>query len=65
MPKKSRQKFKYLENEKSFKDELKSIFRHFWRVIIETNKKNFFWRVLFKIYSKFRLFLKIAKNVLT
>ena len=29
MTKKSRQKFKDLENEKSFKDEIKSIFRHF------------------------------------
>ena len=39
MPKKSRQKFKYLENEKSFSDEIKSIFDHFWRAIIEANKK--------------------------
>ena len=29
MPKKSGQKSKYLENEKSFKDETKSIFHHF------------------------------------
>ena len=42
MPKKSRQKFKYLENEKRFYDEIKSIFHHFWRAIIEANKKNFF-----------------------
>ena len=35
MPKKSRQKFKYLEYEKSFQDEIKSIFHHFWRTIIE------------------------------
>ena len=31
MTKKSRQKLKYLENEKSFWDEKKSIFNHFWR----------------------------------
>ena len=37
MSKKSRQKFKYLEIEKAFK----SIFHHFWRVIIEANKKFF------------------------
>ena len=29
MTKKSRQKLKYLENEKSFKGQLKSIFHHF------------------------------------
>ena len=29
MTKKSRQEFKYLENEKSFEDEIKSIFDHF------------------------------------
>ena len=39
MPKKSRQKFKYLENEKSFQDEIESIFLHFCRAIIEANKK--------------------------
>ena len=31
MTKKSRQKFKYLENKKSFWDEIKSIFHHFQR----------------------------------
>ena len=41
MPKKSRQKFKYLENEKSFWNEIKSIFHHFWRAIIEVIKKIF------------------------
>ena len=44
MTKKSRQKFKYLENEKNFQDEIKSIFRHFWRAIIEANKKHFLER---------------------
>ena len=29
MTKKSRQKFKYLDNEKSFQGEVKSIFQHF------------------------------------
>ena len=38
MPKKSRQKFKYLEKEKRFWDEIKVIFLHFCRVIIEANK---------------------------
>ena len=39
MTKKSRQKFKYPENEKSFYDEIKTIFHHFQRVFIEANKK--------------------------
>ena len=38
--KNSRQKLKYLENEKRFYGELKSIFHHFQRAFIETNKKN-------------------------
>ena len=38
MTKKSRQKFKYLEIEKSVWDSIKSIFHHFWRAI-ERNKK--------------------------
>ena len=33
----SRQKFKYLENEMNFYDEIKSIFDHFWRATIEAN----------------------------
>ena len=37
MPKKSRQKFKYLRNEKEFLRWNKSIFYLFWRVIIEAN----------------------------
>ena len=39
MTKKSRQKFKHLENEKSLEDEIKSIFHHYCRAIIEANKK--------------------------
>ena len=41
MNKNSKQKFTYLENEKSFYNEIKSTFHHFWRAIIETNKKHF------------------------
>ena len=41
MSKNSRQKFKYLQNEKSFYDEIKTIFHHFWRAIIEANKTFF------------------------
>ena len=37
----SRQKFKYLKNKESFQDEIKSIFDHFWRAIIEANEKIF------------------------
>ena len=42
MAEKWRQKFKYIENKKSFQDEIKSIFHHFWRTIIEGNNK-IFW----------------------
>ena len=38
MNKKPRQKFKYLENEKRFSDEIKSIFHYFQRAFIEENK---------------------------
>ena len=34
-------KFKYLENEKNFQDEIKSLFHHFWRTIIEASKNIF------------------------
>ena len=33
MSKKLRQKFKYLENKKSFEDKIKSIFHHFLRTV--------------------------------
>ena len=42
MHKKSRQRFKYFENRKSFLDEIKSIFHHVWRTNIEVNRGNFF-----------------------
>ena len=38
MSKMSSQKFKYLENEESFYDEIKSIFHHFQRAFNEANK---------------------------
>ena len=41
MPKMSRQRFKYLENKKSFQDEIKYIFHHFWRALTETNETIF------------------------
>ena len=41
MTKKARQKFKYVQNEKRFSDEIKGIFHHFSRVFIEANKKIF------------------------
>ena len=41
---KSRQHFKYLENKKSFEDELKSIFQNFERGFIEI--KQFFFNFL-------------------
>ena len=44
MAEKSRQKFKYLENEKRFQDEIKSNFHHFQRVFIEEIKTIFFWK---------------------
>ena len=44
MTEKLRQKFTYLENEKSFYDEIKSIFHNFWGTIIEANNKIFFGR---------------------
>ena len=37
MTKKPRQKFKYLENEKSFYDEIKSIFHHFKGLLVDNN----------------------------
>ena len=42
MNKMTGQKFKYLENEKSFYDEIKSIFHHFSRAFTEANEKKFF-----------------------
>ena len=42
MTKKSRQKLTYLENENSFKDEIKIIFPLFLRAFIEANKTIFF-----------------------
>ena len=47
MTKTSRQKFKYLENKKSFEDEIKNIFHHFQRGFIEVSKINIFGRYKF------------------
>ena len=44
MTRKSKQKLKYLENEKSFQDEIKRIFHNFLRAFIEANEANFFER---------------------
>ena len=41
MIKKSRQKLKYLENGKSFQDEIKSIVYHFERALIKARKTLF------------------------
>ena len=37
----SRQKLKYLVNEKNIYDEIKIIFHHFFRAFIKANKANF------------------------
>ena len=69
--KKPRQKFKYLENNKTFYYEIKSIFNHFYRLLFETRRmisclvqKYFFVdllgsQYLFKILQT--LLLKIVK----
>ena len=45
MTKISRQKSKHIETEKSFYDEIKSIFHHFQIAFIEANRKNLLWKV--------------------
>ena len=50
MNKKSRQKFNYLKNEKSFYDEIKSISHHFYSAFIEANKNNFVWKVRVRLW---------------
>ena len=52
MTTKSKQKFKCRENEKSFSDEIKSIFHHFSRTIIEANKKKLFFEDKTPILNK-------------
>ena len=47
MTKKSRQKFKYLENRKSFWREMKSIFHHFYRAF-SCQKLSQIWECAFK-----------------
>ena len=60
MYKKSRQKFKYFENEKRFQDEINSIFHHFLRAIIEGNKRNFFWKVKVRRYTFLQIRFQIC-----
>ena len=60
MTRKSKQKLKYLENEKSFQDEIKSIFHNFLRAFIEANEANFFERW----ESDFKSAIKDVKMVL-
>ena len=45
MAKKSMQKLKYLENGKSFWDEIKNFFHHFLRAFNQANNTIFFWNV--------------------
>ena len=56
MTRKSRQKFTYLENGKSFEDEINNNFHHFKKAFIEANKKNF---------CQVRVRLSINRNSLT
>ena len=51
MTKMPRQKFKYIENEKSFYDETKRIFHHFQMVFIEVNKKNLLEAIRNSVYD--------------
>ena len=53
MPKKLRQKFKYLENEKNLQDEMKSIFHHFWSAEAELNhwSKKSYGKVRVRLYG--------------
>ena len=51
MTKMSREKFKYLQKEKSFYDEIKSIFHHFYGAFIEANKKKCFWKVRVRLQN--------------
>ena len=44
MTKKSGQKFEYLEDEKSFQDEIKTFFIIFKELSLNANKTNFFGR---------------------
>ena len=60
MSKKSRQKFKYFENEKRFQDEINSIFHHFLRAVIEGNKRNFFWKVRVRRYTFLQIRFQIC-----
>ena len=53
MKKMLRQKVKYLENEKSFHDEIKNTFLHFWRAFIEASEKDSEGESLTLRYNRF------------
>ena len=66
MTKKSRQKFKYLENKKSFEDEINSIFHHFKGLLVMQIKSNikiffksWFYYIQIIILEKMSLFCEI------
>ena len=65
MTKKSRQKFKYLENEKNFQDEIKSIFHHFKKAFIEENKNNFVWMVRSDFKIDFNVYIFPSRTHVT
>ena len=49
------QKFEYLENEKSFLDEIKNIFHSFWRPIIWLKLKNW-WKIADTSFHNFIIY---------
>ena len=61
MTKRSNQKCNYLEKEKSFKDEIESIFHQFERVLIKLNETTFFgkWKSNFNFLWKMPNFHRI------
>ena len=62
MTKKSRQKLKYLENEKSFLGETKSIFHYFWRAFISCQKPSQTWECAFNWVSELRNLTSLYQN---
>ena len=52
------QKFEYLENKKSFLDEIKRIFHSFWRAII-CWKIKFWWKIVDTSFKGLDIFLNI------
>ena len=64
MTKKSRQKFEYLENEKSFWDEIKSIFHHFQRAFI-CQKFSQTWECTFSLSTCISFCAMLLSKILT